>query len=98
MRGRAAGAEFASHEWVTHSHKEYARGFGIHVTTLEGYVSIFKRGLWGVYRHRGERHLRRYLVEFDFRFNNRRIEDAERRDKALAGAEGKRLTYQQSNP
>ena len=87
------GAEFASHKWVTHSHKEYARGFGIHVNTLEGYFSIFKRGMKGVYQHCGEQHLQRYLVEFDFRFNNREIEDAERRDKALAGSEGKRLTY-----
>ena len=91
------GAEFASHKWVTHSHKEYARGFGIHVNTLEGYFSIFKRGMKGVYQHCGEQHLQRYLVEFDFRFNNREIEDAERRDKALAGSGGKRLTYQQPN-
>ena len=44
-----AGAEFASHKWVTHSHKEYARGFGIHVNTVEGYFSLFKRGMKGIY-------------------------------------------------
>ncbi len=50
----------------------------------------------GVYQHCGEQHLQRYLVEFDFRFNNREIEDAERRDKALVGSEGKRLTYRRA--
>jgi len=90
------GPEYASHQSVNHSRKEYARGFGIHVNTLEGYFSIFKRGMKGVYQHCDEKHLQRYLCEFDFRFNNREIEDAERRDKALAGIEGKRLTYRRT--
>ena len=91
------GSEYASHKTVVHSRNEYARGFGIHVNTLEGYFSIFKRGMKGTYQHCDEKHLQRYLCEFDFRFNNRGIEDAERRDKALAGSTGKRLTYQQPN-
>lgn len=66
---------------------------GIHVNTLEGYFSIFKRGMKGIYQHCDEKHLQRYLCEFDFRYNNRDTTDSERRDKALTWAEGKRLTY-----
>jgi hypothetical protein len=93
---RAAGAEFAAHKAVNHSRDEYARGFGIHVNTLEGYFSIFKRGMRGVYQHCQEKHLQRYLCEFDFRFNNRHISDFERAEKALKQAEGKRLTYRRT--
>jgi hypothetical protein len=66
--------------------------------TVEGYFSIFKRGMKGVYQHCGERHLHRYLAEFDFRYSNRialGVNDAERAARALKGAEGKRLTYRQ---
>lgn len=90
---KLAGAEYASHRSVNHSREEYARGIGIHVNTLEGYFSIFKRGMKGVYQHCAEKHLQRYLVEFDFRYNNRKTTDSDRRDKALTWAEGKRLTY-----
>ena len=60
----------------------------IHTNTIEGYFSIFKRGMKGVYQHCGEKHLQRYLTEFDFRYNARHITDSERRDKALEGIEG----------
>lgn len=93
---KASGEEYASHKTVNHGRKEYARGFGIHVNTLEGYFGLFKRGMKGVYQHCGEKHLQRYLCEFDFRYNNRDITDAERRDKALQGIEGKRLTYRRT--
>ncbi len=64
------GAEFKAHETVTHSHKEYVRG-DVHTNTVEGVFSIFKRGMKGIYQHCSEKHLHRYLAEFDFRYNNR---------------------------
>jgi len=89
------GTEFASHETVAHSMGEYVRG-DAHTNTVEGYFSIFKRGIYGVYHHVSEEHLKRYLAEFDFRHNNRAklgINDSERTAKAVRGAVGKRLTY-----
>ena len=65
--------------------------------TIEGFFSIFKRGMKGVYQHCGHNHLHRYLAEFDFRYNNRvalGVKDSERADKLLLGVKGKRLTYQ----
>ena len=64
------GAEFAAHETVNHSGKEYARG-DVHTNSAEGYFSIFKRGMRGIYQHCREKHLHRYLAEFDFRYNHR---------------------------
>lgn len=90
------GKEFAKHESVKHSAKEYARG-DVHTNTIEGYFSIFKRGMRGVYQHCGETHVSRYLTEFDFRYNTRQITDVERTDEALKGIEGKRLTYRRTN-
>ena len=92
------GKRFASHGWVTHSAGQYVDG-PVHSNTVEGYFSIFKRGMKGVYQHCSEQHLHRYLAEFDFRYNNRvanGINDKERVDNALSGAAGKRLTYQTS--
>ena len=89
------GHEFASHESVDHKADEYVRG-DVHTNTVEGFYSVFKRGMKGVYQHCGERHLHRYICEFDFRYNNRvrlGIDDVERTD-ALKGIVGKRLTYQ----
>lgn len=89
----------ASHETVKHSAKEYARG-SVHTNTVEGVFSIFKRGMRGVYQHCREKHLHRYLAEFDFRYNHRvalGFSDAERALAALKAAEGKRLTYRQPN-
>jgi transposase-like protein len=85
----------ASHETVTHSAGEYVRG-DVHTNPAEGYFSVFKRGMKGVYQHCREKHLHRYLAEFDFRHNNRMalgINDAERAERALLGVVGKRLTY-----
>jgi hypothetical protein len=86
---------FASHSTVNHGIGEYGRG-EIHTNTIEGYFSIFKRGMRGVYQHCSEKHLHRYLAEFDFRYSNRvklGVNDTERTFRALKGAEGKRLTY-----
>ena len=89
------GEKFAKHETVNHSRKEYARG-EITTNTVEGYFSIFKRGMIGTYQHCGEQHLQRYLNEFDFRYSNRQsvgVDDAERTSLAVKGADGKRLLY-----
>ncbi len=88
------GKEFAAHETVNHSAKEYARG-DVTTNTVGGYFPIFKRGMRGVYQHCAEKHLHRYLAEFDFRYNTRKITDMERTVAAVRGGEGKRLTYHQ---
>lgn len=93
------GEEFAQHGRVAHKRGEYGRG-AIHTNTVEGYYSVFKRGMKGVYQHCSERHLQRYLAEFDFRYSNRAklgVSDRERADKALKGIVGKRLTYRRIN-
>jgi transposase-like protein len=90
-----ADAVFASHETVKHSAKEYVRG-DVHTNSAEGYFSIFKRGMKGVYQHCAEKHLHRYLSEYDFRYNHRvavGFDDTARNDAALRGIVGKRLTY-----
>jgi transposase-like protein len=95
------GKTFTAHETVTHSHKEYVRyedGIAIHTNSAEGYFSIFKRGMKGIYQHCSEKHLHRYLAEFDFRYSHRialGYNDEERTLLAVRGAEGKRLTYRQ---
>jgi transposase-like protein len=89
------GKEFADHQSVEHGAREYVRG-DAHTNTIEGYFSIFKRGFKGIYQHCGEKHLHRYLAEYDFRYNNRvrfGIDDQDRAARALAGVVGKRLTY-----
>jgi transposase-like protein len=73
---RTLGQHFAKHDAVDHSREEYAytdrkTGAKIGTNTVEGYYSIFKRGMRGVYQHCGEKHLHRYLAEFDFRYSNR---------------------------
>jgi ISXO2-like transposase domain len=90
------GWNFASHGTVMHEANEYVRG-DAYTNTIEGYFSILKRGLYGVYQHVSETHLKRYLCEFDFRYSNRiklGIDDVARTDLALHGVKGKRLTYQ----
>ncbi len=88
------GDEFSGHGTVNHSINEYVRHGGfMHTNTVEGYFSIFKRGMTGVYQHCSQQHLKRYLCEFDFRYNERGVTDMERTDKALTGIRGKRLTY-----
>jgi transposase-like protein len=100
-RYEAIGKEFASHGVVDHSREEYgytdrATGMKVNTNTVEGYYSIFKRGMKGVYQHCSEKHLHRYLAEFDFRYSNRvklGVDDGERAAKTLAGTAGRRLTY-----
>jgi transposase-like protein len=92
---RGIGRQFASHESVDHGREEWARGKA-HTNTVEGFFSIFKRGMRGIYQHCGEQHLQRYLAEFDFRYSQRialGVDDAQRAAKAIKGAAGKRLTY-----
>ena len=105
------GKTFGSHETVKHSANEYVRRdwtwhtgqlqqIKIHTNTVEGYYSIFKRGMKGVYQHRKEKHLHRYLAEFDFRYNTRTAlgyTDYQRAELAAKGIVGKRLTYRRPN-
>jgi transposase-like protein len=92
---------FAEHGVVRHGQNEYVdlERPHVHTNTIEGYFSIFKRGMKGVYQHCGKQHLHWYLAEFDFRYNNRSalgIEDVERCGRALSGLVGKQLTYRDS--
>jgi transposase-like protein len=94
------GKLFAGHETTQHSAKEYVRYDGdsvIHSNTIESYFSVFKRGMQGTYQHCAEKHLHRYLAEFDFRHNSRvalGVGDTARANRILVGVVGKRLTYQ----
>jgi len=93
------GKEFSEHGAVMHSKFEFGRG-DIHTNTVEGYYSIFKRGMKGVYQHCSEKHLHRYLAEFDFRYSNRSalgVSDEMRAGRALKGISGKRLTYNRAH-
>lgn len=90
------GREFAKHQMVHHGKDEYVRG-DAYTNTLEGFFSIFKRGMVGVYQRCDEAHLHRYLAEFDFRYNARQslgVTDQQRTSRAVMGAKGKRLTYE----
>ena len=96
---RIVGPMFASHQVVNHGIGEYVRG-DAHTNTIEGYFSILKRGIVGVYHHVSGEHLKRYLAEFDYRYNNREalgIGDRERMVKAIPGIVGKRLTYRRTD-
>lgn len=89
------GRDFAEHGVVSHGIGEYVRG-DVHTNVVEGYFSIFKRGLMGSYHHVSKKHLKRYLCEFDYRFNYRcalGFDDAERAENAIRGIAGKRLLY-----
>ena len=91
---------FAGHDTVNHSIGEYVSGDAL-ANTVENYFSILKRGITGTYHHVSQRHLKRYLAEFDFRYNERAalgVEDQERTERALLGAVGKRLLYRDSLP
>ena len=92
---RGLDKKFASHQIINHGKRECVRG-NIHTNTIEGYFSILKRGIIGVYHHVGKNHLHRYLSEFNFRYNRRKNNDAERSAMALGGIEGKRLLYRDS--
>jgi len=92
---RRIGRAFAEHGAVKHYDKEYVRG-DITTNTVEGCFSIFKRGMKGVYQHCAEKHLHRYLAEYEFRYSYREAtgcNDSDRSTKALQGVIGKRLTY-----
>ncbi len=91
------GREFRGHGRVNHSIEEYVRGGFDHTNTVENYFSILKRGIVGVYHHVSADHLKRYVGEFDFRYNHRRINDWERAQEALKGIGGKRLTYRRTD-
>jgi hypothetical protein len=98
MMYRKIGREFAEHGAVNHQRDEYVRG-DITTNSIEGAFSIFKRGMRGVYQHCAEKHLHRYLAEFEFRYSHREkvgVDDAARADLMLKGIIGKRLTYQQA--
>jgi transposase-like protein len=91
--------QVAEHQSVNHRSGEYARG-EVHTNNIESYFSVFKRGMRGTYQHCAEKHLHRYLAEFDFRHNNRvalGVNDTERADNILSGITGKRLTYRTAN-
>ncbi len=93
---RIIGPAYAGYASVNHSIDEYVRG-DAHTNTIEGYFSLLKRGINGTYHHVSQQHLKRYLAEFDFRYNERvalGVGDVERADRALRGATGKRLMYQ----
>lgn len=96
---KSIGKGFSEHRSVNHRADEYVNPAQpwIHTNTVEGFFSVFKRGMKGVYQHCGHNHLNRYLAEFDFRYSNRKalgIEDHERAERLLAGVVGRRLTYQ----
>ncbi|HMK79908.1 MAG TPA: IS1595 family transposase [Xanthobacteraceae bacterium] len=97
------GRFFAGHDTVNHSADEYVRRDGeklITTNTVEGFFSIFKRGMRGVYQHCSEKHLHRYVAEYSFRYSHRvalGVDDQARSDAALKGIRGKRLTYRNPN-
>lgn len=95
VTAQSLGAEWGNHQAVNHSIGEYVRG-NAHTNTIEGYFSIMKRGIHGVYHHVSPAHLKRYLAEYDYRYNERLalgVSDAERMAKSVKGIVGKRLTY-----
>lgn len=93
------GDEFQGHGSVNHGIQEYVRGTFWHTNTVENYFSILKRGITGTYHHVSQQHLKRYLAEFDFRYNERAalgVSDKERTATMLKGIVGKRLTYRRT--
>lgn len=92
---RTLGKEFDKHSFVNHAAKEYGRG-EITTNTVEGYFSVFKRGMKGIYQHCQRQHLHRYAAEFEFRYNHRianGTDDLARARRALQSIAGRRLTY-----
>lgn len=85
-------AAYASHETVNHSAQEYARG-DVCTNTVEGFFALLKRGMYGTFHSVTKRHLHRYVSEFEFRYNNRKLDDGARTVAAIQAADGKRLTY-----
>jgi transposase-like protein len=91
---RVAEATGHKHFTTNHSKHEYVRG-NVHSNTVEGFFSLLKRGINGTFHHVSRGHLNRYLDEFSFRYENRKVSDGARAKMVVAGAAGKRLTYQQ---
>ena len=94
--GVLKGIKDRKHSLVNHTADEYVRyeeGFCVTTNTVEGFFATLKRGINGVYHHVGRKHLHRYLGEFDFRYNERKVTDGERAQKVLAGFDDKRLMY-----
>jgi transposase-like protein len=92
------GSEFSGHGTVNHSAEEYvALGGFHHMNTVESHFALLKRGVYGTFHNISEAHLHRYLAEFDFRANTRKMTDWERAAALLAGTKGKRLVYQQAD-
>jgi transposase-like protein len=92
------GSDYPDHDIVTHAKKEHSRyEDGRHITTntVEGYFGLIKRGVYGVYHHIGRGYMQQYLNEFDFRYNNRHLTDAQRVEVAIKATEAKRLTMRQ---
>lgn len=97
----AAGCFEGGHQTINHSEKQYARNRvnengeveTITTNTAESFFALFKRGVYGTFHHISKKHIQRYCAEFDFRWNGRNISDSQRRDRAVKGAEGKRLYY-----
>ena len=90
---------FATYDYVSHGKGEYGRG-AVHTNTIEGYFSVFKRGMKGVYQHCSKKHLHRYVAEFEFRYNHRSalgVDDSLRAEHVLSSVKGKRLTYRGSS-
>jgi transposase-like protein len=97
---KTIGDEFEGHGTVNHSVEEYVRAYFWHTNTVEGFFSIFKRGITGIYHHVSKEHLHRYLAEFDYRYNEREalgVDDAGRMGKSVEGIVGRRLTYRRAN-
>jgi hypothetical protein len=89
------------HDQVNHHDEEYGRyerGICVSTNTVEGFFSLLKRGINGIYHHVGSQHLHRYLSEFDFRYNTRKITDGERSVRMIRKVGGKRLMYKQLVP
>ena len=76
----------------------YENGSTITNNTVEGFFGLLKHGINGVCHHVGEQHLHRYLSEFDFRYNTRKITDGERTSRLIRQVHGKRLMYKQVKP
>lgn len=89
---RKVGPQYVSHQTVNHGKREYSRG-DVTTNTIEGFFSLIKRGMYGTYHSVSKKHLHRYMDEFAFRYNARKVDDGERTRLALQGAVGKRLMY-----
>jgi transposase-like protein len=93
---RKATADFSGgHQHVNHRSGQYTNAEGYTTNTAESFFSLLKRGHYGTFHHLSKKHMHRYCDEFSFRWNGRKLNDAVRRDLAIAGIEGKRLMFYQ---